>query len=142
MFHKAAWLLLLIVAIHLTLVSGCGDGTISYSGKVEIMKANGNVSEVRVWLGSGDSHETLTNREQVSAMISHLRSMLKDLEYAKEQMRVEEVKKPSKRPSAMLLPKKFGNATNTKASVPEPSTFVLFAIATVVIVGYSLHKKK
>jgi len=62
-----------------------------YDGTVSITKENGVVTLVYVKFPDNPNNSTiLGNREQVEAMSTALSSMVKDLDYAKEQMRVEE----------------------------------------------------
>lgn len=81
------------LALLLLTFLGCEDEkNPMYEGSVKLEKVNGKVIEVQVEFPGPckDNRVVLETPEQVETMRSQLQSMLKDIEYAKEQMSVNE----------------------------------------------------
>lgn len=95
--HTLAYGLLaltLAIVIPMSLV-GCNPNKVApppvYEGNVDFHKVNGDVVSVTVTFPStgsnnGQPYITVTTREEVEALELQMQSMLKDLQYVKEQM--------------------------------------------------------
>ena len=74
----------------LLIFCGCNDFQI-FDSEVTIVKANGRVRKVEVTLPNSKEHSIHNyDREQMESLIIQIKSILVDLEYARDQMEVIE----------------------------------------------------